>query len=81
MDLGFPSGEDLDLAAWSLQVYSPRQGGLTTVSHPERTKGMNWLIIDNAFGLALICFYLFLDQCGHFLTRMKRSRIFPKKRC
>lgn len=39
---------------------------------------MSWLIIDTALGLALICFYLFLYQCGRILTRMKRSRMFPK---
>jgi hypothetical protein len=41
---------------------------------------MNWLIIDTALGLALIGFYLLLDQCGRILTRMKRRRISPEKK-
>jgi hypothetical protein len=42
---------------------------------------MNVLIIDTALGLALIFFYLCLDQCGRILTRMKRSRTLRKKGC
>ena len=40
---------------------------------------MSWLIIDTALGVALVCFYLLLAQCSHHVTKMKRSRIFPKK--
>jgi hypothetical protein len=84
---GLPSlGANIDpgftvrIWTWQTGVSVPAtRGGLAAVSHPERTNDMALQIIDTAFWLALIYFYLFLDQCDRILTRMKRSRIFPKK--